>query len=513
MPRLSQGLVAGLTATLTAVLTAAGLAVGAPLPAAGADDETPPRVSSALADARGATSGRGEDVTMALTRLRLAYAGLAPGEQAAADGLLARPTDGPADPQEFGYTVAEAVPVCGASFCVHYVPTTEDAPAPVDVDADGMPEWVETTLAELEAVMAFHTTTLGYRPPPGDGALGGNVQFDVYLSQLGDGGLYGFCAPENKVPGQRFVYSGYCVLDNDFGEFSQGPLPSLRVTAAHEFFHAVQFGYDATEDGWLLEATATWVEERYADTIDDNRQYLRYGQLGRPRRPLDEFDSSGSSQYGNWLFFELVSQEFGVDAIRRIWEQAEATRGAPDRYSTEAVKQVVQSRGGPRFADFYARFATANQLPAGFYSEGTAYRPSPVVRTARLTPSRRTLTDTRRLDHLTSTAYRLVPSRALRGTWRLRGDVHGPSVAACSAATLLVHERAGGVTVRDIVLSDNGAGRRTIAFSRDRIRSVTIVVANGSTRFSPCWEGTSYSCQGIPRDDRDVYDVTAAVSR
>jgi hypothetical protein len=35
----------------------------------------------------------------------------------------------------------------------------------------------------------------------------------------------------------------------------------LKVTAAHEFFHAVQFAYDIGEDGWLMESTATWMEE------------------------------------------------------------------------------------------------------------------------------------------------------------------------------------------------------------------------------------------------------------
>jgi hypothetical protein len=29
------------------------------------------------------------------------------------------------------------------------------------------------------------------------------------------------------------------------------------VTAAHEFFHAIQYGYDVSEDPWLMESTAT----------------------------------------------------------------------------------------------------------------------------------------------------------------------------------------------------------------------------------------------------------------
>ena len=199
---------------------------------------------------------------------------------------------------------------------------------------------------------------------------GGNALFDVYLSQIGDDGLYGFCAPEEKVPGQRFVYSGYCVLDNDFTEFPLGPLPSLQVTAAHEFFHAIQFDYDATEDRWFMEATATWVEEQYADAIDDNRQYLPYGQLGRPRQPLDEFDSFGQSQYGNWLFFELLSQDFGPDVVRRIWNLADATRGRSRPLLDRGRQAGGQSRAGSRLRGLLRALRHCQPAPRALLHRG-----------------------------------------------------------------------------------------------------------------------------------------------
>ena len=48
-----------------------------------------------------------------------------------------------------------------------------------------------------------------------------------------------------------FDFSAYCVLDNDFSAAEFGypdPTLPLRVTAAHEFFHAIQFAYDLYED-------------------------------------------------------------------------------------------------------------------------------------------------------------------------------------------------------------------------------------------------------------------------
>ena len=512
---------------LVVTLTSAGLAVLAPLAPAGADDRdlapiSDPishSVSATVADARAALTGRsgldggsGREASLTLAGLRLAYPGLSSADRAAADVLLARPTDGAGDPEQFGYSVPEATPLCGTTFCVHYVPISGDSPSPTDLDVDGVPDWVESTLVELESVLAFESGTLGYRPPPTDGARGGSALFDVYLKDIGSQGLYGFCAPESKTAGERFAYSGYCVLDNDFAEFPLGPEASRAVTAAHEFFHAIQFGYDATEDRWLLEATATWMEERYADDVDDNRQYLRYGQLGRPSTPLDSFDPAGAAQYGNWLFFELISQRFGDDAIRRIWNLVDSVGNAPDKYSTEAVRKVAASRGRS-FADFYARFATANQAPREFYSEGTSYRSTKAVRAVRLAPKRRQVSATKRLDHLTSAAYRFTPSGALGRPWRLRLAVDAPATSAGSAATALIDRRHGGLTVRTIKLGRDGNHTVTLDFSHRKVASVTLVLANASTRYQPCWAGTAYACQGKPRDDDDDYTFVATITR
>ena len=79
--------------------------------------------------------------------------------------------------------------------------------------------------------------------------------------------------------------SAYCVVDNDYSpaEFPGvvNGLPALQVTAAHEFFHAVQFAYNAFQDSWLLESTAAWVED---EAFDRERQ-LPVPPLERAHRP------------------------------------------------------------------------------------------------------------------------------------------------------------------------------------------------------------------------------------
>ena len=84
--------------------------------------------------------------------------------------------------------------------------------------------------------------------------------------------------------------SSYLEIDNNFtdpGYKQTRGLDALRVTIAHEFHHAIQFGYYAKFDGsWWQESTSTWMEEVAYPHIDDYLQYLTYF-LGEPQRALN----------------------------------------------------------------------------------------------------------------------------------------------------------------------------------------------------------------------------------
>ena len=251
--------------------------------------------------------------SMALLDLRQSFPNLSPSERSTAQALLARP----------GYTVP-ATKKCSAHVCVHYVTSTADKTAA---------GWVDETLKQLSKVWKLEVDTMGYRKPLPDHGKGGNDKLDVYLKNVDPQGYYGYCTTGRKA--YRYTYSGYCVLDNDFPEsvFGAPPLNSLKVTAAHEFFHAVQYAYDAFEDRWFMESTATWMEERFADGVNDNLQYLASGQLGMPGTPLDRYIGATYAQYGNWAWWEYLSSRYGNGLVKSVWSRAGAYRGAPDQYS------------------------------------------------------------------------------------------------------------------------------------------------------------------------------------
>src|SRR5215218_3421675 len=261
-----------------------------------------------LADGRGIRSGR--ELTTALLEVAQQRGALSLFDRAEADSLLGRPTD-PGDTQQTAgpYTVPEQPPACTTHFCVHWVrdAPTGDQPSNVDTDTDGdmIPDYVEKVMNAAEQSYAVEITGLGWRPPKSDGILGGDARTDIYIKDLNPGsarGLYGYANTDSPQSG-RSRY-GFVVVDNDYNAFefpgySGMPDNPIKVTVAHEFNHVLQFNYDMAQDGWMYEATATWVEDKVFPAIND---YLIYVDdwIGVPEVPLTA--ANGSKEYGSAVF-------------------------------------------------------------------------------------------------------------------------------------------------------------------------------------------------------------------
>jgi hypothetical protein len=439
--------------------------------------------------------------TMALLHLRRTMHELSGRRLEHARGLLGRPTD-PTDP----YTTPYSVPAkrkCTKHVCIHWVPTTADAPPSM--------AWVNKQLKMMDHVWKFEVGKLGYRKPISDGQAGGDSRFDVYLKDLYPQGYYGYCAPDGRVSYSKRLYSGYCVLDNDFArsQYGAAPMASATVTAAHEFFHTVQFAYDAGEDSWMMEATATWMEEQYNDKSNDNRQYLPYGQLAVPNRPLDTFQRDCCSQYANWVFFQYLSDHYGRRIVHTIWNQAAAYgRGAGHKYSAKAIAAALRSHGG--FKKVFTKYAAGNITPARAYPEGSHYPHPGYAAVWKLSRSSRRVAFTPfQVHHMASQNLKVQPGSSLNGpSWRLRVKVHGPSRSKAPAVMLVVHTRHHKWIKKVVHLSRSGDGRISVPLSRTKVRFVTVTLANTSTRFHRCGYGP-YSCSGVSSAAHPTFKIMA----
>ena len=345
---------------------------------------------------------------------------------------------------------------------------------------------------------------------------------DIYLGDIGDSGVYGYCTsdePEHDRPA-RFDRWAYCVLDNDYRtEFpTNTPLENLQVTAAHEYFHATQFAYDRYEDSWLLEATAAWVEDEMYDGVDDNLQYLASSQLERPGIPLDTFNQQHRLPLRHLDLLPVPDREVPHQAragcpvlVLDMFRRSTARAGGPDQYSWQAVNSVLRAKKTTG-ARMLAGYAVGNRRPARTYDEGRAnrYRTAPLGLSRTLRPSKRSASAKPRIDHLASWTARFTPSKLGGGNWKLRVRLDMAPTKRGSIALVTRVTKSGKVVTKRVRLNGQGNGVRVVPFSSARVGSVEVTLVNGSGRFA-CYTSGRFSCQGKSLDDnlRQRLKVTA----
>jgi len=266
-------------------------------------------------------------------------------------------------------------------FKIHYTTTGGDAVyrAGDDRDGDDVPNYVEDMAFILESVYNHIIDTLGYDPPPVDSFYesGGDEKYDVYISDLG-GGVFGLTYPdEYAIDDTNYTRAtSFIELENDYQEmptYRNRPLDAVRVTCAHEFFHAVQFGIDVTEAEviiiksdtkvdtiplpYWMEMSAVWMEEEIYDDINDYYSYLPYF-FNYPRTSIQQFKSTITDYhpYASVVFPIFLSEKFGRDIIKDIWLRCgELGPGASFLIAAElAVDSIIGGDSGmpTAFRDF-----------------------------------------------------------------------------------------------------------------------------------------------------------------
>ena len=333
---------------------------------------------------------------------------------------------------------------------------------------------------------------------------------DVYLKDLGGQGIYGYCVPEKRVKNR--TASGYCVLDNDFSQAqfpNAAPIDNLLVTAGHEFFHAIQFGYDYAEDRWMMESTATWMEERIATQVNDNRQYFQTSPIYAPYVPLDLFSQQYTFQYGSWVWWEYLSTKYGLGIVKKAWDQAGSLKKDGGKNSIPALQKVLKKKGG--LTKNFATFAAGNLTPAANYPEGAEY-PFPKFANGKVLGKGKSKRFKARLFHLAASSYGYVPKNLDGKKWKLAVSVNGPVKRTSPAAVVVVHLKNGKRQVKLVKLNRNGDGHLKVTFNSKRVAIVSVTLVNASTRYK-CNKGTTLACRGKSLDDKLRFTVTGRVTK
>ncbi len=191
----------------------------------------------------------------------------------------------------------------------------------------------------LDSAYNFEVNYLGYPPPPKDNNAGGDDKYDVYVLNL-SGGLYGYTEPEDQVT--NLTSTSFMVMDNDFANYNTTGINAARVTAAHEFHHAIQLGnyIFREEDTWYYELTSTSMEEFVYDDVNDYYAYMNSYFY----RPFSTISAHSGYDLAIWNIFlvERFAPEnsmLGFNIIKRSWELL------VDDRALVAIAKAIQEKG------------------------------------------------------------------------------------------------------------------------------------------------------------------------
>jgi len=274
-------------------------------------------------------------------------------------------------------------------FCIHFDTTDVNGNVvyqpTVDINPqDGIPDYVNRTGEYFERAWSVECDSMGYDTPPSDGTTGGGTNlYDVYMHHYS--GAYGVTWPEtpsSQRPGRGNDYISYIFVDPNYDDFgySDRTLP-MKVTSAHEFFHSIHMAYNAYAGSWFMENCSTWMEDVLWDSINDNYFYLP-NFMNNTNYSLTT--TNGSFEYGAFVWPTYLSERFGNDLIRTIWEWTISST------AFNAMVQVLDEYAtglGAAYPEFSTwNFLTGSRSDGLHYDEGAAYRQVRMMRTHTIYP-------------------------------------------------------------------------------------------------------------------------------
>lgn len=249
-------------------------------------------------------------------------------------------------------------------FNLHYTLKGENA---VDFnyrDSGAVPPYILQAAEAFDNARSVTCHTRGYREPALEE---GKDYYDVYVYDLKD--KYGVTY-SSSIFGQKErngIATSYICIDNNYSRekgFDKSRLDCVRVTAAHEFFHAVQYAYNVEADTWWKEASATWNEDEVYPGINDYVRYINK-YFKNPGLSLDKTGYSGV------IFAKFLSQYYGgFDGMRKIWE----LQAAGQNNSIQAMDRFIRTYyAGKDIGSIYNQFSIYNTNPAQYYKEGASW--------------------------------------------------------------------------------------------------------------------------------------------
>ncbi|MBI5207607.1 MAG: hypothetical protein HY934_07430 [Candidatus Firestonebacteria bacterium] len=309
---------------------------------------------------------------------------LSPKAKAYAKKMFRRPTDYQDNPEDFQFDKMEVVYTYemkkDAHFRIHYSRDGRNKVPVIDSNSDSIPDYVESCAGIFESVWIKEVNSLGYTEPISDNNLGGNSKYDIYVLNLNIDNvraLFGYTNVDSTST-KEAVASSFIVVDNDYPKSLykiEDPLNALRITAAHEFFHAIQFAYDVYEEVWWDEASAVWMEEEMYRDVNGYFVFLpdffKYPWIAL-NRSYEIINPAPQHHYAVGVFPIFLANYYNVNIIKSIWEKCKGIEVNKRVQGMDAIKKALDSYlyNNAKLEDAFSEFTIYN------YFTGKNFNPS-----------------------------------------------------------------------------------------------------------------------------------------
>jgi len=286
---------------------------------------------------------------------------LTPDQQKLATAYLARPSS------DASYISPES------HFAVHYDTVGYDAVPMDDSNLNGIPDYVERIGIYADSSYRYYHHDLEYLVPPSDG----DSYYDIFLLKIS---AYGVTIREHPGDSSWNDYSSYIQIHNNFIGFPENDDPegdvigAQKATCAHEYHHAAQFAYDASEDIWWMESSATAFEEFTFPEVNDNYSYLPYFY----DYPDSSLVSNGYHMYGSFVWPIYLRERYGMELLNSIWSYC---RFNGSLAATDSALKFYGRSVKTTFGEFESwNYFTGERYDTARYDSGAFYPVAPLDR-------------------------------------------------------------------------------------------------------------------------------------
>jgi|GEM_PF-1242484 len=255
-------------------------------------------------------------------------------------------------------------------YTLHFDTTGFNAVPLQDISGNGIPDYIDSAAVILDHVWQAEIVEMGFMAPLN--ANGHPVSaYDIYFTNFI---YYGLTSISGVIDDNREGnWTSYIELNNTMQgtNINTKGLDGVRVTAAHEFNHAIQLSYRFRDsDRYFFEMTGSWIEDIIYPEINDYFNYL--SSFFRNAQSIPFTSGVNEYAYANALYLHMLSQTYGNQIIVEVWQQILQEKALDALKTILGRYDISFSQSLNEYAK-WLYFTGERSIPGAFFTDAASF--------------------------------------------------------------------------------------------------------------------------------------------